>query len=64
MVRYVFFNPGGTNYFKPTQLHTKYKRTGHIKESLGKRGYFKARPDGLMNQMDTVCMGLYEMVVE
>jgi pre-rRNA-processing protein TSR1 len=59
-IRYMFFNSPDVDYFKPVQLRTKSGRIGHIRESLGTHGYFKAGFDGPIDQMDTICLNLYK----
>ncbi|KAG1763801.1 hypothetical protein EDD22DRAFT_1042766 [Suillus occidentalis] len=54
-VRYMFFNPA-------IQLFTKHGRTGHIRESLGTHGYFKAHFDGPVNQWIRCVCSLYKRV--
>lgn len=59
-IRYMFFNQPDVDYFKPIELRTKKGRTGHIRESLGTHGYFKAGFDGQIDMMDTICLNLYK----
>ena len=59
-IRYMFFNQPDVDYFKPVELRTKKGRIGHIRESLGTHGYFKAGFDGPIDQMDTICLNLYK----
>ncbi|KAK4700449.1 pre-rRNA-processing protein TSR1, partial [Phenoliferia sp. Uapishka_3] len=59
-IRYMFFNQPDIEYYKPIALRTKRGRTGHIRESLGTHGYFKAGFDGPIDQMDQICLNLYK----
>lgn len=59
-IRYMFFNREDIEYFKPIELKTKKGKIGHIKEALGTHGYFKAKFDGMIDQMDTICLALYK----
>lgn len=60
-IRFMFFNPEDVRYYAPLELKTKYGRVGHIQESLGTHGYFKAHFDGPpLSQIDTVSLALYK----
>jgi pre-rRNA-processing protein TSR1 len=59
-IRYMFFNSTDIDFYKPIQLRTKRGRVGHIRESLGTHGYFKAGFDGPIDQMDAILLSLYK----
>ncbi|KAJ0398918.1 hypothetical protein P43SY_005276 [Pythium insidiosum] len=62
VVRYMFNEPEDVRWFKPVELYTKHGMTGHIKESLGTHGDFKAVFNKPVKQHDTVCLPLYKRV--
>jgi pre-rRNA-processing protein TSR1 len=62
VVRYMFFNSEDIEWFKPVELRTKGGRRGHIKDTLGTHGHFKAQFNGIMKVQDVVMMNLYKRV--
>lgn len=62
VIRDMFFFPEDIKWFKPVELTTKFGKVGHILESLGTHGYFKATFDKPLQQNDTVCLNLYKRI--
>lgn len=62
VVRLMFHNADDINWFKPVELRSKYGRRGHIKETVGTHGHFKAVFDQHLTSMDTCMMTLYKRV--
>lgn len=62
VLRYMFRSPEDVRWFKPVELSSKHGLTGHIKESLGTHGDFKAVFNKPIKQHDTVCLHLYKRV--
>ncbi len=58
----MFYFPTDVRWFKPVSIWTKQGRIGHIKESNGTKGAFKAVFDGQLNNSDVVCLSLYKRV--
>ncbi len=52
LCRGMFHEPDDVRWFKPVSVWTKYGRIGHIRESNGTKGDFKAVFDG---QLNSVC---------
>lgn len=61
-IKWMFFNAKDVMWFKPAELHTRSGMTGHIKESLGSHGLFKAKFSKAISQADTVFLPLYKRV--
>ena len=61
-MRFLFHNLYDISWFKPVELRSKYGRRGHIKETVGTHGHFKAVFDQHLTSMDTVLMTLYKRV--
>jgi pre-rRNA-processing protein TSR1 len=61
-IRYMFFNKDDVEWFKALPLWTRRGRSGHIRESLGTHGYFKATFDGRINPQDSIGISLYKRV--
>lgn len=62
VVKHMFYNPLDVRWFKPAELATLHGLRGHIKESVGTHGLFKAIFSGPIKQNDQVMLILYKRV--
>lgn len=62
VVKHMFYDPLDTKWFKPAELTTAHGLRGHIKESVGTHGLFKALFSAPITQNDTVMLVLYKRV--
>mmetsp|Transcript_74394 Transcript_74394/g.86353 ORF Transcript_74394/g.86353 Transcript_74394/m.86353 type:complete len:159 (+) Transcript_74394:2-478(+) len=62
VIRMMFFNQPDVKYFMPTELVTKFRLRGHIRESLGTHGLMKCIFSNNLKPNDTICMYLYKRV--
>lgn len=62
VIKHMFYDPLDVKYFKPVELMTRYGLRGHITESVGTHGLFKAHFSGMIKQNDKVMLVLYKRV--
>lgn len=62
VIRHMFYEPQDTKWFKPAELVTMHGLRGHIKESVGTHGLFKAIFSAPIKQNDMVMLILYKRV--
>ena len=62
VVKHMFFTPQDVRWFKPAELVTLQGLRGHIKESVGTHGLFKALFSAPIKQNDQVLLILYKRV--
>ncbi len=62
VVKHMFFDPLDVRWFKPAELVTLQGLRGHIKESVGTHGLYKALFSGPIKQNDQVLLVLYKRV--
>jgi pre-rRNA-processing protein TSR1 len=58
----MFYNPLDVRWFKPAELSTLLGLRGHIRESVGTHGLYKAIFSGAITQNDQVMLVLYKRV--
>jgi len=62
VVKHMFYNPEDALWFKPAELYTKHGLRGHITDTVGTHGIFKAQFSAPIKQNDTVMLVLYKRV--
>lgn len=62
VVRHMFYDPVDVKWFQPAELTTLMGLRGHIRESVGTHGLFKALFSGPITQNDQVHLVLYKRV--
>lgn len=62
VVKHMLYDPLDVRWFKPAELQTKSGLRGHIKETVGTHGLFKALFSGIVAQNDTILLVLYKRI--